>query len=266
MKLVIGYLYPTVMSQYGDRGNIICLTQRCKWRGIDVEVKDVNLGDAIDPEEIDIYLMGGGADAHQRLIADDMLEVKGDALRKAIDNGAAALMICGGYQLWGHYYRTYRGDDLPGLGIFDAYTIHRAAQLGTRLDNITQAGEVRSVDNLLVQWDDRTLIGFENHGGRTYLNPGAKPLGKVLAGGGNNSEDGWEGCVYKNAVGTYLHGSVLPKNPHLADHLIASALRRRYGAVSLDPLDDGLELSAHEKAVRRALSRRFVRKVLGRYG
>lgn len=262
MKLVIGYLYPTIMSQYGDRGNIICLTQRCRWRGIDVDVRELNLGDPVDLDTADLFLMGGGADAHQRLIADDLREIKGEGLRGAVEDGAAALMICGGYQLWGHYYRTYSGDDLPGLGIFDAYTVHRAAQLGARLDNITQAGAVRAVNDLLVQWGEHTLVGFENHGGRTYLNPGAQPLGKVLAGGGNNSEDGWEGCVYKNAIGTYLHGSVLPKNPHLADHLIGAALRRRYGEQSLKPLDDSLELEAHRRAARKALSRRFVRHLV----
>ena len=262
MKLVIGYLYPTIMSQYGDRGNIICLTQRCRWRGIEVEVRELNLGDPVGPDTADLFLMGGGADAHQRLIADDLLEVKGEGLRGAVEDGAAALMICGGYQLWGHYYRTYSGDDLPGLGIFDAYTVHRAAQLGTRLDNITQAGAVRAVNDLLVQWGEHTLVGFENHGGRTYLNPGTQPLGKVLAGGGNNSEDGWEGCVYKNAIGTYLHGSVLPKNPHLADHLIGAALRRRSGELTLEPLDDSFEMEAHRRAVRKALSRRFVRRLV----
>lgn len=256
MKLTIGYLYPSIMSQYGDRGNVICLTQRGRWRGIDVAVQELEIGDAVDPAAVDIFLMGGGADAHQRLIADDLLHVKGEGIRQAVEEGAAALMVCGGYQLWGHYYRTYSGDTLSGLGIFDAYTVHRAAQIGARLENIAQAGSVRAVDNLVVQWGERTLVGFENHGGRTYLNPGAQPLGRVLVGGGNNSEDGWEGCVYRNAVGTYVHGSVLPKNPHLADWLLAAALRRRYGEVEMAPLDDSLEMEAHRRAVERALAAR----------
>jgi lipid II isoglutaminyl synthase (glutamine-hydrolysing) len=253
VRLTIGYLYPNVMSQYGDRGNAICLLQRCHWRGIDAKVIDLDLGALVEPEDVDLFLMGGGADVHQRLIANDLLEVKGDGIRKAIEEGAAALMICGGYQLWGHYYLTYSGESLPGLGIFDVTTIHRAAQLGARLTNVTEAASVRAVDNLVVEWGEDLLVGFENHGGRTYLKSGAQPLGRVVVGGGNNSEDGYEGCVYKNAIGTYLHGSVLPKNPRLADHLITAALSRRYGKVELEPIDDEVENRAHEAAVRRAL-------------
>ncbi len=259
--LTIAWLYPSIMSQYGDRGNVTCLVQRCGWRGIDVTVRELEKGDPVRPNEADILLMGGGADSHQRLIAEDLLKVKGDGVRQAVDEGAAALMVCGAYQLWGQYYRPYRGDDLPGLGIFNAYTVHRAAQIDARLETVAEAGAVRSVENLVVQWGPHTLVGFENHGGRTYLNPDAQPLGRVLAGGGNNSEDGWEGCVYKNAIGTYLHGSVLPKNPHLADFLVAAALRRRYGEADLEPLDDRLELESNRRVVQRIL--RPPRKRLG---
>lgn len=253
MKLVLGYLYPTIMSQYGDRGNVICLTQRCRWRGIDVEVVELGLNAPVDPDAVDILLMGGGADSHQRIIAEDLRTVKGAGIRRAVEDGAAALMICGAYQLWGHFYRTYDGETLEGLGVFDAHSVHRANQLGARLDTITQAGRVRAVQNLVIQWGERTLVGFENHGGRTYLADGAQPLGRVLVGGGNNSEDGWEGCVYKNAIGTYLHGSVLPKNPHLADHLIAAAVERRTGTRELEPLDDRLEWETHDRAMEEAL-------------
>jgi CobQ-like glutamine amidotransferase family enzyme len=194
--------------------------------------------------------MGGGADSHQRLIADDMVKIKGQAVKAAIEDGAAALMVCGGYQLWGEFYRAYDGTELPGLALFPSYTIHRAAQLGARLRSISDARDVRSLGNLAVQWNDRTLIGFENHGGRTYLRPGAQALGRVLTGNGNNSEDGWEGCIYRNAIGTYLHGSVLPKNPALADHLIESALRRRDPGLRLEALDDDLESRAHESVLR----------------
>lgn len=249
-KLTIGYLYPSVMCHYGDRGNLICLTKRCEWRGIDVEIQHLERGDTVDADRIDLFLMGGGADSHQRLIADDMVNVKGEAVKRAIEDGAAALMVCGGYQLWGEFYRAYDGTELPGLGMFASYTIHRAAQLGSKLRSISDARAVRSLGNLAVQWEDRTLIGFENHGGRTYLRPGAQALGRVLAGEGNNSEDGWEGCVYRNAIGTYLHGSVLPKNPALADHLIESGLRRRDPGLRLEPLDDELEKKAHESVLQ----------------
>jgi CobQ-like glutamine amidotransferase family enzyme len=215
-----------------------------------VEIQHLERGDPVDPDRVDLFLMGGGADSHQRLIAEDMVKVKGEAVKAAIEEGAAALMVCGGYQLWGEFYRAYDGTELPGLGMFPSYTIHRAHQLGSRLRSISDARAVRSVGNLAVQWEDRTLIGFENHGGRTYLRPGAQALGRVLAGQGNNSEDGWEGCVYRNAIGTYLHGSVLPKNPALADHLIESALRRRHPGLRLEPLDDALERKAHESVLQ----------------
>ena len=264
-KLTVGYFYPSVMCHYGDRGNLICLTKRCEWRGIDVDIQHLERGDAVDPDRIDLFLMGGGADSHQRLIAEDMVKVKGEAVRTAIEEGAAALMVCGGYQLWGEFYRAYDGTELPGLAMFPSYTIHRAAQIGSRLRSISDARAVRSVGNLAVQWEDRTLIGFENHGGRTYLRPGAQALGRVLVGEGNNSEDGWEGCVYRNAIGTYLHGSVLPKNPALADRLIESGLRRREPGFRLEPLDDELERAAHESVLQRVLeqSQRNTRRRAG---
>jgi len=255
VKLVLGYLYPSVMSQYGDRGNVLTIVKRCAWRGIDVEVDDLEVGDRIDPDRVDMLLVGGGADSHQRVVCEDMLNVKGKAIRQAVSAGAAAFAVCAGYQLWGHYYRTASGEELAGLGIFDAHTVHRAAQTGTRLDTITRAGSVRAVGNLVVEWNKAVLVGFENHGGRTYLRGGSQPLGRILAGGGNNSEDGSEGCVYRNAVGTYLHGPALPKNPALADHLIQAALSRRYGSVALEPVDDGLEVAAHQRALEQAAAK-----------
>jgi CobQ-like glutamine amidotransferase family enzyme len=289
VKLVIGYLYPSVMSQYGDRGNVITVLERCRRRGIETSVTPLEVGDTVGPDQVDLLLVGGGADTHQQLVWEDLVGVKGEGIRRAVEEGAAAFVVCAGYQLFGHYYRTARGQELPGIGVFDAHTVHRAAQTGTRLDSISEAGSVRAVGNLVVAWrpadststgdpgpdltpssvatpatgggdgqrppGSRLLVGFENHGGRTYLRPGAQPLGRVLTGGGNNSEDGWEGCQQRNAIGTYLHGPALPKNPHLADHLIGAALRRRYGEVRLDPLDDGAELAAHDRAVERALSK-----------
>jgi lipid II isoglutaminyl synthase (glutamine-hydrolysing) len=255
MRLAIGYLYPSVMSQYGDRGNVLTIVNRCRWRGIEVELTDLEIGDPVRPDRVDLLLVGGGADVHQRLVCEDLVRVKGGGIRRAVEEGVAAFAVCAGYQLWGHYYRTAAGEELAGLGVFDAHTIHRAAQTSTRLDTIARAGRVRAVGNLVVQWGDHMLVGFENHGGRTYLHSGAQPLGKTLAGGGNNSEDGWEGCVQNNAIGTYLHGPALPKNPPLADHLIQAALRRRHGNVQLEPLDDAQEIMAHRRATARALAR-----------
>ncbi len=265
-KLTIGYLYPSVMCHYGDRGNLMCLTKRCEWRGIEVDVQHLERGDPVDSDAINLFLMGGGADSHQRLIAEDMVQVKGEAVTAAIDDGAAALMVCGGYQLWGEFYRAYDGTELPGLGMFPSYTIHRAAEIGSRLRSISDARDVRSVGNLAIEWEYGTLIGFENHGGRTYLRPSAEPLGRVLAGEGNNSQDGWEGCIYKNAIGTYLHGSVLPKNPALADHLIESALRRDDPDFRLEPLDDDVERSAHESVLRSVLAQAEKKTRRGRDG
>lgn len=252
MKLTIAYLYPTVMSQYGDRGNLVALRQRCHWRGIETDVLELDLGAPLDGDRVDILLIGGGADSHQRLISEDLIETKGPGIRRAVELGAAGLAICAGYQLLGHYYRTADGTDLPGLGIFDAHTIHRAAELGAPLDSITHAGAVRSVGNLVLQWGERTLVGFENHGGRTYLHPAAQPLGRVIVGGGNNSIDGSEGCVYRNLIGTYLHGPALPKNPHLVDHLIRAAVRRRDETAALPGLEDQTEWRAHRRALGRA--------------
>ncbi len=249
MKLVLGYLYPSVMSQYGDRGNVLTIVNRCHWRGIDVEIDELEVGDRVDPDRVDLLLTGGGADTHQRLVFEDLLQVKGDGIRQAVEDGAAAFAVCAGYQLWGHYYRTASGEDLPGLGVFPAHTVHRANQTGTLLDTITKAGSTRAVGNLVVQWGSRVLVGFENHGGRTYLDTQARPFGRVLAGAGNNSEDGWEGVVYKNAIGTYMHGPAFPKNPVLADHMIKTALARRYGSVTLDRLDDAQENSARQQAL-----------------
>jgi lipid II isoglutaminyl synthase (glutamine-hydrolysing) len=255
VKLVLGYLYPSVMSQYGDRGNVLTVMKRCQWRGIDVEVDHLEVGDRVDPDRVDLLLVGGGADTHQRLVCEDMVRVKGDDIRRAVADGVAAFAVCAGYQLWGHYYRTATGEELPGLGVFHAHTIHRAAQTGTLLDTITKAGSVRAVGNLAVQWGPQVLVGFENHGGRTYLDGGAQPFGKVLVGAGNNSEDGWEGCVRNNAIGTYMHGPAFPKNPALADHLIEAALSRRYGSVTLDRLDDARETTARERALQQATTK-----------
>jgi CobQ-like glutamine amidotransferase family enzyme len=244
MRLRIAHLYPLQMNIYGDRGNILALVQRCRWRGIEVEVDALDVGQEVDLRAYDLAFLGGGQDSNQSLVADDFCQVKGPALQEAVEEGLVVLAICGGYQLMGRYFRTHTGEEMPGIGLFDAWTL---------------GGKKRLIGNVVVDWPDapaeapaRTLVGFENHSGRTYLGSGCRPLGRVRVGYGNNARDGSEGAVYKNAHGCYLHGSLLPKNPHLADHLLGAALRRRYGPeASLAPLDDRLEWAAHRAMVAR---------------
>jgi CobQ-like glutamine amidotransferase family enzyme len=252
-RLRLAHLYPEQMNIYGDRGNILTLTQRCAWRGIAVDLLPVGVGADVDWGTVDIAFFGGGQDSGQAQIAADFLERQGPALRAAVEDNLVLLSICGGYQLLGHTYVTHTGEQLPGVGVFDARTI---------------GGQVRLIGNIVVEvgdggWGigDRAippspahLVGFENHSGRTYLGPGARPIGRVLVGHGNNGEDGSEGAIYRNAFGCYMHGSLLPKNPFFADHLIGLALRRRYGpGAELVPLDDRLELSAQRTMVERLI-------------
>ncbi len=215
-QLILGHLYPDQLNLYGDRGNILVLRQRCQQRGIQLRVVELGIGDALAPDEYDMLFIGGGQDKEQAPVAQDLLEIKGIGLWASIEDDMPVLAVCGGYQLLAHYYRPASGPDMRGLGVFDAWTIHK----GPRIP--------RCIGNIAISWNGTTLVGFENHGGRTYLGS-AQPLGKVLKGHGNNSEDGTEGAVYRNTYGTYLHGSLLPKNPHFADHLIGLALRRKYG-------------------------------------
>ncbi len=240
MKVTICHLYPDLMNIYGDRGNIIALTRRAEWAGLEVEVRRVGLGERPDLRECDILFVGGGQDKEQALVADDLAEVKARSLSKAVEDGLALLAICGGYQLLGRYFKTGSGQVLPGIAVFDAWTV---------------AGNKRCIGDVIVRSDlagrPRTLVGFENHSGKTYLGEGAQPLGRVVFGHGNNDEDGLEGAVYRNALGTYLHGSLLPKNPWLADLLIRRAVERRYGSVSLPAPDDTVEEMAHEAVIAR---------------
>jgi lipid II isoglutaminyl synthase (glutamine-hydrolysing) len=241
--LRLAHLYPDVMNIYGDRGNVIALRFRCEARGIALEVTNVNIGDPFDPAEFDLVLIGGGQDREQRRIADDLVS-RGPALKAAIEEGLPALAICGGFQLFGHRYVDHEGGVIPGIGVFDLETRHP----GPRAD--------RCIGDVVLATDWGEMVGFENHGGRTYLGPGAKPFGRVLRGFGNNAEDGGEGARQKNAIGTYLHGSLLPKNPALTDELIRQALRHRYGEESeLPPLDDAAESRAHAAATRVAMKR-----------
>ncbi len=244
MRLRIGHLYPDLLNLYGDRGNIMTLARRAEWRGIAVDIAEVRLGDPLRPEAADLFFIGGGEDRQQVLAAADLRASKGAALRDAVEGGAVLLAVCGGYQLMGHGYLPAAGDPLPGIGLLDLETRHPGKR------------HPRLIGNIIIRWDAdgggaRTLVGFENHGGRTVLGPAARPLGRVERGRGNNGEDRTEGAVYREAYGTYLHGPLLPKNPWFADHLIAAALRRTHGDVTLAPLDDRLEREAHEAALRR---------------
>lgn len=241
MYVKIGYLYPDLMNIYGDRGNVTTLVNRCRWRGIDVEVVTLNIGDRVNPGELDIFFMGGGQDREQTMVCRDLMDVKGGDIKRSIEEGAAALVICGGYQLFGQYYRPFEGEDLPGISVFDAYTV---------------AGKKRMIGNVVARSQlgggPGTIVGFENHSGKTYPGEGCAPLGMVTVGYGNNAEDRTEGAVYLGAVGTYLHGSLLPKNPGVADFLIEKALARHGNTSPLAPLDDSLELRAHHEAIARA--------------
>lgn len=216
ITLTLGHLYPDQLNLYGDRGNILTLQQRCSWRGILLRVVELGIGDALDPDAYDMLFIGGGQDREQAPVAQDLYETKSIGLWAAIEDDMPVLAVCGGYQLLAHYYRPANGPDMKGLGVFDAWTIHR----GSRAP--------RCIGDVAINWNGQTLVGFENHGGQTYLGT-ARPLGKVLKGYGNNAQDGTEGAIYRNAYGTYLHGSLLPKNPHFADHLIELALKRSYG-------------------------------------
>lgn len=227
LTLRLGHLYPDQLNLYGDRGNILTLRNRCEQRGIKLQVIGLGVGDALAPDEYDMLFIGGGQDKEQAPVAQDLYEIKGIGLWAAIEDDMPVLAVCGGFQLLAHYYRPAEGPDMKGLGVFDAWTIHKGSHVA------------RCIGDVALRWGESTLVGFENHGGRTYLGT-AKPLGKVLKGHGNNSEDHTEGAIYRNAFGTYMHGSLLPKNPHFADHLISLALRRTYGVQNLPaPLEDG---------------------------
>jgi len=235
-------LYPEQMNIYADRGNILFLQRRCEWRGIPFQYAAAGPGEGFDPAEHDLIYIGGGQDRDQVLVAEDMLRIKRDAVAAAVDDGAAVLAVCGGYQLLGHRYQL--GDrSITGLGIADLETVREA---GPRL-----------IGNVSIEVDlgggPQVLAGFENHGGRTRLGPEAKPLGRVLHGHGNNGRDGYEGVKRRQLIGTYLHGPLLPKNAWLADRLIALAIGRRTGSEpELVPLPDELEAASHASAIRAA--------------
>lgn len=230
MKITIGHLYPELLNLFGDRGNVQCLVKRCQWRGIEAEVKTFELDDEICFDNLDIVLLGGGSDKEQMLVAEKLRGMRKE-FQEYVENNGVVIALCGGYELLGKYYKTEK-ETVEGLGVLDIYTEHEGERL---INNVVLKSELF----------DMPVVGFENHGGRTCIN-GNKPLGKVFHGGGNDGKSGDEGVVYKNVIGTYLHGPLLPKNPQIADWLITRALEKKYGkTVELSALDDSQEKEAN---------------------
>lgn len=246
MKLVIGYFYPQLLNLYGDDGNVQILKSRAQQRNIDVEVIEIGLNTSVAdlPKDLNLLFMGGGPDSGQKEVYDDLFNDKKAFLKNYVENNGVGLFICGAYQLLGNYYKSSDGEILKGIEIFNVYTEHFGNHKPRCIGNV-----VCKINSKLLNepafsennFTGDTLVGFENHGGRTYLSSGIQPLAHVKVGHGNNSEDGLEGSLYKKALGTYLHGPILSRNPHLADYLIAGALK----ITKLDPLEDTLINSAH---------------------
>lgn len=240
LKLSLAYLYPELLNIYGDFGNVMTLQKRCEWRDIDFEITKINIGDEINPEKFDLYFIGGGQDKQQIDVSTEMRRQK-NAFHDAMNSNAVFLGICGGYQLFGSYYQPHNGARLLGLELLDAYTV---------------AGNKRFIGNVTAKTEftiPKTLVGFENHSGLTYIKGETKPLAMVEIGAGNNNEDKTEGARFKNVFGTYLHGSFLPKNPHFADYLLKLALEKRYNDnIELQKLNDELELQTHISLLNKA--------------
>ena len=243
-EINICHLYPEHLNLYGDRGNILAIRRRAAWHGLKAKIIVVHPGEQIDFNRCDLLFMGGGQDHEQKLVAGDLKGRRGELL-EAIDRGMVILAICGSYQLLGSYYETSRGEHIAGLEILDLHT---------------QAGRRRLTGNIVTRcdlWDPpRTLVGFENHAGRTFLGTSLRPLGRVIRGHGNNGRDRTEGVVHRNVIGTYMHGSLLPKNPWLTDYLLEKALAYRGCKFTPQTLDETVETRAHEAAIRFARARR----------
>lgn len=235
MNLTLAYLYPKLLNIYGDRGNVLALKFRCKKRGINLTVKEVEAGQTLKQGGFNLLFSGGGQD-QQQVIASFDLQKKKKVLLAAARAGVPMLTICGSYQLFGDYFKPFNGPMLKGISLLPAYTV---------------ASHKRKIGNLVVKTALGNLVGFENHSGNTNLYDKTYALGKVLIGHGNNGSDQTEGCRKENVFGCYLHGSLLPKNPHLADYLILKALKLKYGNVKLKPLNDTLEWQAHQAAIDR---------------
>jgi CobQ-like glutamine amidotransferase family enzyme len=251
--LTIGWLYPELMSTYGDRGNITVLQKRCEWRGIAVEIKKIDEHTSDEKIRSIDLLFGGGAQDREQEIVIEHLKKKQKAIKTLIEQNIPALFVCGAPQLMGNYYEPAEGQKIEGLSIFDIYTKHPGIKSERLIGNLAAEIIVENLKTTPYTLDPNPLlVGFENHGGRTYLGPTAKPFAKVLKGHGNNGEDGTEGVVYKNAIGCYLHGPLLPKNPGIADWLITKALEVKYKKqIKLESLDDSVEENAKSAIARR---------------
>lgn len=240
-KLNICHLYPDVLNLYGDRGNIITMQRRLIARDIQVNVEECPIGATLDASKYDIFFIGGGQDFEQAVLLKDLGTGKAGEIRKAVEDEKVFLAICGGYQMLGQYYKTWDGKQLDFIGAVDLHTV---------------GAMERMIGNYMFETEKEsggtTVVGFENHSGKTYLGEGVAPLGIVASGYGNNGEDKTEGVRYKNVFGTYSHGSLLPKNPELADFILETALRRKYGNIDpLTVLDDTMERNAHDYMVDR---------------
>lgn len=234
MKLKIAHLYPDLLNLYGDIGNITTIKKRCEWRGLETQVDSIYGNEKINFTGYDLVFLGGGSDREQLLVRDKLMSMKKE-LSSYVEAGGVLVAVCGGYQLLGSYYKLEK-ETIQGLEILNIQT---------------EVGKTRLISDVVLESEEfGTIVGFENHGGRTYINDHT-PLGKVLYGNGNNGTDGYEGVMYKNVIATYLHGSLLPKNPVLSDHIIKKMLEQRGLSTDLSPLDDSIELDAHKYIVER---------------
>ena len=233
MELKICHLYPDILNLYGDRGNILCMSQRLRWRGIDVQTTGISIGTPLRAADYDLFFIGGGQDFEQEVLLEDLRGGKTAEIKAAVADGKTFLAICGGYQMLGRSYKTWDGEECDFTGALDLYTV---------------GSKERLIGNYMFTCEDlggQTVVGFENHSGKTYLGSGVRPMGKVLAGKGNNGADGTEGARYNNVFATYSHGCLLPKNPAVCDLILKTALEYKYGKAELQPLDDAMEQAAH---------------------
>lgn len=235
----IAHLFPELLNLYGDSGNLITLAKRMQWRGMSADIAEVSLADTLSLSAFDIVFIGGGSDREQAIVARRLQDFKKE-LASFVQDGGVLLAVCGGYQLLGDYYMLGQ-EKVQGLSLIDFYT---------------DRDDPRLIGNIVVETDlsKTPVVGYENHGGRTYLGSGVKPFGRVIYGHGNDGESGFEGARYKNVLGTYIHGPLLPKNPGIADWALRTALEKKYGAAPLEPLDDEVELLANQVMRERLLS------------